>query len=364
MVSYKFMSFDFFLTALQDYHIGQNTAYDYLVAALIFIGFLVALKLFQVIILAKLNSLAKKTETDIDDIAIEIFKKIKPPFYFFVAIYFAVKVLIFPEIVNTIIVFIFTIAIVYEIIRAIERIIEYVIQRYLNKTKESAKDKKHTEQMLKSLKLVARIFLWLIGITMILGNLGVDITSLIAGLGIGGIAIALALQNVLTDLFASFSIYLDKPFQVGDFIISGTDSGTVEKIGFKTTRIRTIQGEELVVSNKELTEARVQNFRKLEERRHDFYVGVLYETSQEKLEMIPKIVEKIIQDTKMAKFNHCYFDNFGDFSLNFKISFYVESDEFPEFAATKEKINLEIFKQFAEQGIEFSYPTQTVILNK
>lgn len=353
-----------FIEQIKNYYFYHNTGYDYFLAVVVFIGLIILLKIFQAFILSRLKNLAKKTKTDFDDILIEIFRKVRPPFYFFVSLYFGIKMLTLPELLVTTINILFIIAIVYEVIRAMERLVDYFLDKYLERIEKTEESRETSISMIKSLKLIIRIGLWVLGIIMILGNLGVNITSLIASLGIGGIAIALALQNVLSDIFSSFSIYLDKPFVVGDFIQVGTDRGHVEKIGLKTTRIRTPLGEELIISNQELTTVRVQNFRRMEKRRVSVNLGVVYATSSEKLENIPKIIKQIIDKTDQAEYDRCNFASFGDSSLNFELVYYVNSRDYKEYMNTNEKVNLEIYKRFEKEGIEFAYPTQTIILEK
>lgn len=350
---------------LKNYQWLGNTAYDYLLAAVIFVGLLIVLKLFQVLILSRLKKLAEKTKTEFDDILIEIFRKIKPPFYFLVALYFSIKALALPDVVNTVVNVAFIVVLVYEVIRALERLLDYFMGKYTGKIEEEGEESRETSiSMLRTLKLIIRIVLWVVGLIMVLSNLGVDITSLVASLGIGGIAVALAVQNILSDVFSSFSIYLDKPFVVGDFIQIGGDMGTVEKIGIKTTRLRTPQGEELVISNKELTSARVQNFRRMERRRNAFNIGVIYGTDAEKLKKIPELCQGVVSAVEMAEFDRCNFVSFGDSSLNFELVYYVNSIDYAEFLNVAEKVNLGLYQKFEQEGIEFAYPTQTIHLEK
>jgi small-conductance mechanosensitive channel len=197
-----------------------------------------------------------------------------------------------------------------------------------------------------------------------LSNIGVDVTPLLAGASIGGIAIAFALQNVLTDVFASFSIYFDKPFRVGDFITVGADSGTVKRIGIKTTRLQSLQGEELIISNKQLTESRINNFKRMDKRRGVFTFGVIYQTEIKKLEKIPKIITDIITKNKTAELDRVHFKSFGDSSLDYEVVYYVKSSDYRVFMDIQQEINLEIIHQFQKEGIEFAYPTKTVFLQK
>ncbi len=336
------------LEQLKNSFFWNNSIYNYLQALVIFIGLLILLKIFREIILARLKKLAKKTKTEFDDILINIFKTIKPPFYLLAALYISIKILFIPGIVSKTINILFIIAIIYEVIRALEKVIDYSFR-----VKE-----KEDSSVAKTIKLIVKISIWIFGIILALSNLGVNISSLIAGLGIGGIAVALALQNILKDIFSSFSILIDKPFEIGDFIKVGNDMGTVEKIGIKTTRIRTLDGQQLIIANSELTDARVQNFKRLEERRALFNLGVVYETEKEKLEKIPNIIKDIVENQKQTKFDRCHFKSFEDFNLNFEISYYVQTQDYNEYLDIVEKINLAIIDSFRKENIEFAYPTQ------
>jgi len=334
------------------------------VAAFIFIGLIVILKVFQVIVLARLHKLALRTKTDLDDMLIEVFKTIKPPFYFFISVYFAIKVLNVHEMFNKVLLVLFLVSIVFEIVQALSRVLDYIMRKYLNKNKEEGEDNQHADSVIKLLQVLVKLVLWVVGLILILSNLGIDVTSLVAGMGIGGLAIALALQNVLSDLFAAFSIYIDKPFKAGDFIRLGTDSGTVEKIGMKTTRLRTLQGEQLIVSNQELTNARVQNFRRMDNRRVNFKLGFTYDTPAKKLKTIPKMIEDIVNSVDMAEFDRCHFVEYGDSALIFDIVLFIGSKEMPDYLAAREKINLAIYEKFEKEKIDFAYPTQTIHLQK
>lgn len=210
------------------------------------------------------------------------------------------------------------------------------------------------------INFLSKFVIWSIVLLLILDNLGLDISALVTGLGVGGVAVALAVQNVLGDLFASLSIILDKPFVVGDFIIVDDMLGSVEKIGIKTTRLRSISGEQLIVSNSDLLSSRIKNYKRMDERRAIFQIGVTYDTSEEKLKEIPSLVKTIIESKKNVRFDRAHFKNFGDFSLNFEIVYYILSQDFIEFMNVQEEINLEIFSTFNSKKIEFAFPTQTL----
>jgi small-conductance mechanosensitive channel len=346
-------------TNFWQYNFLGNTVVEYIDAVVMFLIFLIVFKLFQTIVLYKLNKFAEKTKTDIDDTFIKIVKTLKPPFYSFLAFYMAIKFLVIENLADKIIGYLLIAWVIYQGVIAVQILIDYILFRQLK-----GKEDPHTKSAMRLMGNIAKGILWVIGILMFLSNLGIDITSLIAGLGIGGIAIALALQNVLGDLFSSFAIYLDKPFAVGDFVILGTDMGTVEKIGIKTTRIRTLRGEELVVSNNELTQTRIQNFKQMKERRITFNFGITYSTPTEKVKRIPGIVEKIIKEEKLTRFDRAHFNSFGDSALMFDIVYYINSSEYIDYANAQQRINLKLKELFEKEGIEFAYPTQTIILDK
>ncbi len=197
-----------------------------------------------------------------------------------------------------------------------------------------------------------------------LSNIGVDVGALVAGLGVGGIAVALAAQNVLGDLLASLSIVFDKPFVIGDLIYVGNEKGTVEHIGIKTTRVRSLSGEELIFSNKDLLESRIQNFKRMSERRGVLNIGVTYSTPADKLEMIPIWIRAIVENISNLRFERCHFSNYGNSSLDFEIVFWVMDPEFQIYMDLKQALLIGIFKKFQLENIEFAYPTQTLIVEK
>ncbi|MGB5246579.1 MAG: mechanosensitive ion channel family protein [Woeseia sp.] len=209
-----------------------------------------------------------------------------------------------------------------------------------------------------------RVAVWATVFLLTLDNLGVNITALLAGLGVGGIAVALAAQNIISDLFASLSIVLDKPFVLGDFLTIGELSGHVEKVGLKTTRVRSLSGEQLVFSNNDLLNSRIRNYGRMAERRVPFKIGVVYQTPQDKLERIPEIIKDIIVTQKSARFDRAHFQTFGNFSLDFEIVYWVESADYALYMDIQQAVNYEIFRRFAEEGIEFAYPTQTLFVAK
>lgn len=339
-----------------------NTGKDYLIALGIFVGALIVLKIFQSIILIRLKKAAKKTKTDLDDVIIKIVEKIRPPFYLFIALYVGLKSLLLPVLADQIIYGLFILIIVFQIIRSLQIFIDYWTEKLIRRKEE--KETPQNKAAVKSISYLLKILLWVFAIFIILSNWGIDVTSLIAGLGIGGLAIAFALQNILQDIFSSFSILIDKPFQVGDFIIVDGDMGVVQKIGIKTTRIKTLQGQELVFPNRQLTDARINNYKRMEKRRIVFGFGVLYETPIEKVKKIPEIVKDIINKEPQAELDRVHFKEFGDFSLNFEVVYYVQVPDYNEYMNVQQAINFVLKQAFEKEGIEFAYPTQTLFVKK
>ncbi len=212
--------------------------------------------------------------------------------------------------------------------------------------------------------LVARALVWLLVALLILANAGIEIAPLLAGLGVGGLALALAVQTILEDLLASFSIILDKPFVVGDFLIIGELMGGVEHIGLKTTRIRSLSGEQLVFSNKDLLDSRIRNFGRMKERRVVFTLGVTYQTPREKLSKIPGIIRAAIEAQPGTRFDRAHFHQFGDFSLDFETVYYVAVPDYNTYMDIQQGINLCIHEAFEKEDIDFAYPTQTLFLER
>jgi small-conductance mechanosensitive channel len=211
-----------------------------------------------------------------------------------------------------------------------------------------------------ALGFIARVAMWSILLLLILSNLQVNISTLVAGLGVGGIAVALAVQNILGDLFASLSILLDKPFAVGHFIVVDALAGTVEHVGLKTTRVRSLSGEEIVLSNTDLLKSRIHNYKKLFERRVLFGFGVTYDTGYENLAAIPMMVREIIEGLAKTRFDRAHFKEYGDSSLNFEVVYFVLDPDYNIYMDIQQKINLELYQRFERRGIEFAFPTRTL----
>lgn len=211
--------------------------------------------------------------------------------------------------------------------------------------------------------VAARLILWSMVLLLSLDNMGVNVSALVAGLGVGGVAVALAAQSVLADLFASLSIVFDRPFVLGDFLIVGDFLGSVEEIGLKTTRIRSLSGEQVVFSNTDLLGSRIRNYGRMYERRVVFHVGVTYQTPREKLELIPTIIrEAILAQGDKVRFDRAHLQSFADFSVAFESVYYVLEPDYNVYMDVQQAIYLNIHERFEAEDIEFAYPTQTLFL--
>lgn len=333
----------------------------FLAAGAVFLGLTGFFWLLRMVVLQRLRGWAQKTSARFDDVLIAAVEDIKAWVYSLIALYAALQFFPLPELVDLILRGVFYFAIVWQAINAAGHFIEYFTTSFLEKDEDGDGEVDPNAATASHLvTLLAKIALWALGGLFVLSNLGIEVTSLIAGLGIGGIAIAFALQGVLGDLFASFSIYFDKPFRIGDFISVGNDSGTVEKIGIKSTRLRDLQGEELVISNAELTAARVHNYKKMEERRIVTQFGITYETPQERVKEVPGVVERIFGALDGARLDRVHFTTFGDSALIFEVVYYIETADYTEYLDLQQRFNFDLMTRFAELGIDFAYPTQTI----
>jgi len=213
-----------------------------------------------------------------------------------------------------------------------------------------------------ALGFILRILIWVVLVLMVLDNLGFNITTLVASLGIGGVAVALAVQNILGDLFASLSIVLDKPFVIGDFIVVEDMAGTVEYVGLKTTRIRSLAGEQIVYANAKLLGSRIHNLKRMETRRVAFTVGVVYGTPTQQLRAVPALIEAAIRGQAQVRFDRAHFSRLGPSSLDFEVVYFVENADYLVFMNVQQEIYLALYDSFCAQGIDFAFPTQTLHL--
>lgn len=335
--------------------------------------FLLAMALFTLIqlsfyvvkqiILVRLRAVAGRTSFTFDDVIVDAIAAIHPISYGVISVTVALMVFTSPAWLQNSLYAVTWVILLWQVIRIATVIMGYVVERALaqkNDGDDSFAVDQNAVTAAALITLLMRIVLWSFGGLFILSNLGIEITSLIAGLGIGGIAVAFALQGILSDLFSSLSIYIDKPFRIGDFIVIGAESGVVEKIGIKTTRIRTLQGEELVMSNAELTTAHIHNFKKMRERRVVMQFGITYETPRALVAQVPELVRQAFSGISGARLERVFFTTFGDSALQFEVVYYIESRDMNDYLAVQQQFNLNLLEQFENHGVDFAYPTQLV----
>ncbi len=343
-----------------DYKLLDNSFRDWGITIGIIILAILVLRIVRTVFLGRLKAIAAKTSNNIDDFFVELIQFNVMPLLYIIAIYIGLKNITFPQVGNKVMYVAIMVVITFFVVKFITSFIAFAFKQALSRKEPDAT----REKQAKGILIILQIIIWLIGILFLVDNLGYDITTLVAGLGIGGIAIALAAQTILGDLFSYMVIFFDKPFEIGDFIIVGDKKGTVEYIGIKTTRLKSLGGEQLIFSNTDLTNSRVHNYKRMEERRIVFTFGVIYSTPSEKLQKITAMVKDIITGIEDVRFDRVHFKEFGDFSLNFEAVYYVLSPDFNVYMDKQQIINLAMFEQFEKEEIEFAFPTQTLYVNR
>ncbi len=346
------------LREILDYTFYQNRVLDYAIALGAVVVGVVVLRIAKAVVLRKLRRWAARTETTLDDFVIRTVERAVVPLLYLGLLYMALRTLTFHAGVAQGINVAATILGTLFGIRVLAGVANYFLQSYwLGKEKDKTREK-----TIKVLIPIIRVIIWSLGLLFLLDNLGFNVSTAIAGLGIGGIAVALAAQAILGDLFSYFAILLDRPFELGDYIVVDDKEGTVEHIGIKTTRVRSLSGEELVFANTDLTGSRVRNFKRMHKRRVAFTLGVTYDTPAEKLREIPGLIEGIMKRLEGADFDRAHFAAYADSSLNFEVVYYVMSNDYKEYMDIQQQLNLRIYEEFAARKIEFAYPTQTIYL--
>ncbi|WP_159467011.1 mechanosensitive ion channel family protein [Dyadobacter sp. 3J3] len=318
----------------------------------------VVIHFFRVIIVGRAKKWSLNTATSWDNFIVEMIEKSVVPFLFIASFYFAVSNLTLSPKVEKVSEVVFLVACTFFALRIMSAAFRKFVYSFINTRDNSEAKGKQASGLI----LIVNIVIWIFGIIFMIDNLGYDVTSLIAGLGIGGIAIALAAQTILGDLFSYFVIFFDRPFEIGDFVVIDDKSGIIEYIGIKTTRIRTLGGEQLVCSNTDLTNSRLHNYKRLQKRRILFNLGVTYQTSHQKLSEIPKMLKEIVQSKPYVQFDRAHFSGYGDFSLNFEIVYYILDPDYTLYMDKQQDIYLDIYRTFENEGIEFAYPTQTLLM--
>lgn len=330
-----------------------NSVRAYAVAVAIAIGVTLGLDIFKRVIARRVRKLAKFTTTRIDDLLLHVIAKTRFLTMIAIGIYAGSVSLTLTPIVDHLVGAAIIIIVLLQIGTWASSAITFSLKDYRKrKTEEGDPSSLGAAGLLAA---VAKLVAWSVVLLLVLDNLGVDITALVAGLGISGIALALAVQGTLKDLFASVSIMLDKPFEVGDSIkVGATDSGTVEYIGIKTTRVRAPSGEELVFSNADLLNSRIRNFKRLKDRRAVITISTSAKTPVDKVEQIPTILQQIIESQEHARFHRSSFTEIGKSALVFEAVYFMTDNDYSLFLTTQQTINVEILRRFSEQGIDLA----------
>jgi small-conductance mechanosensitive channel len=340
----------------QFYH---NSLQAWLVAGIVFVLIGTSLVIIRTLLARRLAKIAARTATTADDAIVDLLRRTR---YFFIvtaAVAGATVFLALPPVALSVGRLLGTIALILQIAIWGNGLITFWFRNYAERKADTDISSRTT---IAAFSFVARGILWIMLALVALNRLGYDVTALITGLGVGGIAIALAVQNVLGDLFAALAIVLDKPFVVGDSIAVDAMTGTVEHVGLKTTRIRSVNGEQLIFSNTDLLKSRIRNFKRMQERRVVLPIGVSYDTPPDSVGRIPGMLREAVEAQQQVRFDRSHFVSYGDSALNFETVYFVLSPDYLVYANINQAVNLAVLRRFAAEGIEFAYPTRTVVL--
>jgi small-conductance mechanosensitive channel len=337
-----------------------NTIQDYLLSVGTLILALILIFMIKTIVLRRLRNRCENQQqrTSLEFVIRNVNRFIIPAI-FLGAVYLALEFLSFSVKAEKIIKILYALAATWLAIKFIITAVDIFLNNYFQKFKGDEDSKK-----VKPLISFINFFVWVTGLLFLLDNLGFQISTVIAGLGITGIAVALAAQALLGDLFSYFVIFFDRPFEIGDFIVFDGFSGNIEKIGIKTTKLRSISGEQLIVANSKLTNTLLRNYKRMEKRRIVFNLNVSYKTTSKQLKLIPQMVKDIITEFELAEYDRGNFQQFGESSLSFEFVYYVLSPEYNVYMDMQEKINLAIHERFNKSGIEFAYPARSIFINE
>ena len=306
-----------------------------------------------------LKGLTLRTKSETDDYIVKSVIKIFKPIGFVLSFYLSILIIVKENTFENFAHGFFRLILIFLILRLLSQIILRIIQRWTSKIEDDA-----IISMIASLTPLIKAGIWLIGIIFYLQNMGVQMAAIWALLSAGGIGAGLALKEPVQEFFEYIIILLDKPFQNGEFINIDNVWATVERVGVRSTRLRSLNGESIVVSNSYLTTGIISNYAQMKKRRLIHRLGVVYETDISKMMKVPEIIEKIINSVEDATFDRCHFVEFGNFSLDFELVYFIPTNNYSRAMIAQQKINIEIMKKFKEEGINFAFPTQTINLSK
>jgi small-conductance mechanosensitive channel len=346
------------LEFLQQTILGNTLLQWSLAFTALVLGFIL-LRLARRVATNRLAALASRTDTAWDDIIVEAIKKTRPLFLLMVSIFIASMFLQLPERALSIIRVAFIIFLLIQLGIWLTVITISIVEHY---SKQTLAKNPAAATTMNAVGFISRIVIWSVITLVALDSMGINVTTVVAGLGIGGVAVALAVQNILGDLFASLSIILDKPFVIGDFLIIDELMGSVEYIGLKTTRVRSLSGEQLIFSNSDLLQSRIRNYGRMYERRVVFNLGVTYSTPRDKLKRIPDIIRQAINAQDNTRFDRSHFMKYGDYALLFETVYYVKSPDYNIYMDIQQSIYFAIHEAFEQEQIDFAYPTQKLFV--
>ena len=333
-----------------------NTPLEWLAAAGVALAVMLALYGAKALLVKRLGAIAERSNTRYDDILVAALASTRLPVMMIIGLYAGSTML---DLGDKAALFLSRVAMGATLVQAAIWA-DSAVRAWLAQYRASPQVDPGRATSTAALGFIVRVVVWAVFVLMILDNLGFNITTLVASLGIGGIAVALAVQNILGDLFASLSIVLDKPFVIGDFIVVGDSLGTVEYVGLKTTRVRSLSGEQIIFSNADLLNSRIHNLRRMETRRIVFSVGVTYGTSEELLRTLPGEIAQIVKAQERVTFDRAHFKGFGASSLDIEVVYIVNSSEYGVYMDVQQEIYLQIYRRFGELGADFAFPTQTL----
>jgi small-conductance mechanosensitive channel len=341
-----------------------NTLRAWAMAAAAFVGVMVLLPVIRGLVIARVRRIRKEDRPPWAQLVLLLITRTRRLWIFVAALYAAERFLDLPDEVEKVSTAVIVVVAWLQAAVWGVAMIEFLLRN--RQARLEAEGDTRQSGSVSVLMFVARIVLFAIALLLALDNLGVNITALVAGLGIGGIAIALAVQTILGDLLASLSITLDKPFVEGDWLRIDDVEGTVEHIGVKSTRLRSVSGEQVILSNADLLKSRVRNMGRMPERRALFQLGVAYETTPELLAEVPKIVEHAVAGVAGTRFEYCALRGFGDSALQYEVVYFVPDPAKARFrfVAIGDEVNRRIHEAFSRRGIAFAYPTRTVIVRQ
>ncbi|MBS1664638.1 MAG: mechanosensitive ion channel family protein [Bacteroidetes bacterium] len=330
-----------------------NSMKNWLIAAGCTILLFLIIRIFKRIIINKVRQMALRTAGTLDDALVTFLEKTIVPLSYLLAVYAGVQFLDMTPKAGTIISRTLAVVFTWAVLRLITSFADFTFQRHIRRQPGDTREKQG-----KGILIIFNIVIWILGLVFLIDNFGYNITTIITGLGVGGIAIALAAQTILGDLFSYLVIFFDKPFEIGDFIIVDDKMGSIEYIGIKTTRIRALSGEQLICSNSALTSSWLHNYKRMSTRRIVFSFGIEYNTPAGTVKKVPGIIRNIIEAQQKAKFDRAHLLKFGDSSLDFEVVYIVQDGDYNLYMDIQQEINLSIMTQFEREGINFAHPTR------